>query len=240
MTAMSVATDMSGISENVADGRRRWPSPSYGHRFDFEGPPGPHFSETLHRERRLMLRTMLGLALALGLVTVSASAAEGAGECLQKGEGIGAFYVTKVAGAEGDGVDEGQELCYRCRYGSRPMVMVFARNTTGKFPQLMKRLDAAVTKHEAEELRGLITLFGGDADALTKKGQRIAARTGVKNLPVTVAKDTESGPANYRIPADADVTVVVANDSKVLGSYTFAADAIDVQALAKQVEELLN
>ncbi len=70
---------------------------------------------------RLFLGSVLSAALFCGL----ASAADKAEECLKQGDPIGAFYVTKVAGADEDGVPVGEELCYRCKYGSRPMVMVF-------------------------------------------------------------------------------------------------------------------
>ncbi len=194
----------------------------------------------LQTEKLLMLRMILGSALALAMVTSFAAAADNKGECLQEGEAIGAFYVTKVAGADGDGVEEGQELCYRCRYGSRPMVMVFARNTGGKVPQLIKQLDSAVAANESAQLKGFVTLMGDDATALKQEGEKIAELTGAKQVPVTVAKESKSGPASYRIPEDSDVTVVVANDSKVVGTHTFTADLIDIDALEAQVKKMLN
>lgn len=198
------------------------------------------FPSPLQMEKLFMLRTILGCALALAMVTSFATAADTDSECLKAGESIGAFYVTKVAGAEGDGVEEGQDLCYRCLYGSRPMVMIFARNTGGQVPQLIKQLDSAIEANESTQLRSFVTLIGKDAAALKQAGKKIAEQTGAKKVPFTVAKETESGPASYRIPADTDVTIVVANDSKVVGTHSFAVDQIDIAALVKQVKEMLN
>ncbi len=187
-----------------------------------------------------MLRTILGSALALMLLTTTATAAEGDSECLKAGESISAFYVTKVAGADEDGVEKGQDLCYRCLYGSRPMVMVFARKTDGNVPALVKKLDDAIAANESAQLKGFVTLIGKDASALKQEGEKMAKKTGAKNVPFTVAKETESGPAAYRIPADADVTVVFANESQVVGTHTYAADQIDISALAEQVKQAIN
>ena len=38
----------------------------------------------------------------------------------QTGDSIGAFNVTKLCGAEDDGVEAGKTLCYRCKNGKRP------------------------------------------------------------------------------------------------------------------------
>lgn len=187
-----------------------------------------------------MLRTIFGTALALALVVNVATAEEGSSECLKQGDAIGAFYVTKVAGAEEDGVEEGQELCYRCRYGSRPMVMVFARDTGGQVPQLIKELDSAVAANEESQLRSFVTLLGDDPSKLVEEGKKIAKKTGAKNVPVVVAKDNKTGPENYRIPADSPVTVVVASDSQVIGTHTFPANQIDISALMQQVKGMLN
>ena len=187
-----------------------------------------------------MLRTILGSALALMLLTTTATAAEGDSECLKAGESIGAFYVTKVAGAEEDGVEKGQDLCYRCLYGSRPMVMVFARKTDGDVPELVKKLDAAIATNDSAQLKGFVTLIGKDASALKQEGEKMVKQTGAKNVPFTVAKETETGPAAYRIPADADVTIVFANESQVVGTHTFASDKIDLSTLVEQVEQAIN
>ncbi len=188
-----------------------------------------------------MSRLFLGAALTVAMLSTSAIAADSAtSECLQEGDSIGAFYVTKVAGAEDDGVEVGEELCYRCRYSSRPMVMVFTRSTEGKLPTLVKELDAAVKANEDHQLKGLVTLIGGEKGELKKQGEKFARVAGAKNVPVVVADEIKNGPASYQIADDSEVTIVVAKDSQVVATHIFKADAIDVPAVMKEVRSMLN
>ena len=187
-----------------------------------------------------MARMAFATALAgMMLVVGFAGAEDKADQCLKAGDAIGPFYVTKVTGPE-DGVEIGKTLCYRCRYGARPMVMVFARETGGKVAELTKQLDQAVAKHEDAQLRSFVTLIGGETESLTKEAEKFSKTAEAKNVPVTVAEDNENGPSAYKIDPKAEVTVVLAKDGKVTGQHTFAADSVDVAAVMKEITTLLN
>lgn len=190
-----------------------------------------------------MLRIILGSALTFALVCSSAGTAcadTSTEDSLKQGDSIGVFYVTKVAGAEDDGVEPGEELCYRCRYGSRPMVIVFARDTGGKVTDLVKQIEAAVTKNEDASLKGLLTLIGEDAASLKEDASKIAEKAGVKNVPVVVAKETKTGPLNYKLAGDAAVTIVIAKDSQVVNTHVFSADKIDIAAVMADVQQIVR
>lgn len=185
-----------------------------------------------------MVRMMLCAAVVASLAFASSSQAADS-ECLGEGDPIGAFYVTKVAGADSDGVEKGQELCYRCRYGSRPMVMVFARKNSDKLNELVGQLNQAVGSHSDAQLKGFVTLMGQDAGSLKKAAEKIASSAKVDNVPVVIAKDLKSGPQNYKLDPSAEVTIVVANNSRVVANHMFSADEIDVAAVMKSVESSL-
>lgn len=159
---------------------------------------------------------------------------------LKTGDPVGVFYVTKVGGALDDGVQPGQDLCYRCRYGSSPMVMVFVRETDGRVLPLVERLDAAVRRHEKSRLRGLVTLLGRGASRLKERASRVADRGKVVKVPIVVAKESETGPLNYKLPADSPVTIVVAKDSQVVKVYTSATSDIPVDSVIREVESILE
>ena len=158
---------------------------------------------------------------------------------LKKGDVVGAFHVTKVAGANEDGVERGQEVCYRCRYGSRPMVMVFTRVTGGQVPKLIKELDKAVERNQDAELRGLVTLMGKDHEDVKEKASKVAEKSGAKHVPFVMAKETQTGPENYKLSEKADVTIVVASESQVVSTHVFKADQIDIAMVMKEVNNLL-
>lgn len=159
---------------------------------------------------------------------------------LRQGDSVGVFYVTKVAGAENDGVRPGEQLCYRCRYGSSPMVMVFARRTGGRVTELVKRIDKAVFSNRKRRLKGLVTMMGDNSSAVKAAAGKVAAAAKVEHVPVVVAKEVQTGPLNYRLPADAEVTVVVAKDSQVVKTHTFTSEKVDIAAVMDEVERILE
>jgi hypothetical protein len=169
----------------------------------------------------------------------TAIAGDSAVECLEKGDSVGVFYVTKVAGAEDDGVKEGQELCYRCRYGSRPLVMVFTRETGGKLPELVKTIDAVVGEDDQSQLRGLVTFLGDDVAKVKEEASKFAGKAATKHVPVVIAKETQTGPKNYKL-GDSPVTIVVAVDSQVVATHRCAADEIDIRLVMGEVKRVLN
>ncbi len=161
------------------------------------------------------------------------------GEGLREGAPLAPYHVTKIAGAEADGIPAGKTLCYRCKYGSRPMVLVFANETNGKVAELVKQLDSAVAKHDSEQLKGVVTLLGKDKESLKDRGSKLAAKTGAKHVPIAYLKD-ESELRGYKLDPKAAVTVVVATDSQVVSSHATSADKIDVAGLMKEVSKVLN
>ena len=159
---------------------------------------------------------------------------------LRQGDSVGVFYVTKVAGAEDDGVLPGEQLCYRCRYGSSPMVMVFARRTGGRVTELVKRIDRAVFSNRKRRLKALVTLMGDSTPAVKAAAGEVAAAAKVEHVPVVVAKEVKTGPLNYKLPADAEVTVVVAKNSQVVKTHTFTSEKVDIAAVMSEVESILE
>ena len=190
--------------------------------------------------------SLLSLSLAVALTTAgSVFAEEAASDGLksgpQDGDKIGAFYVTKVAGAEEDGVAEGKNLCYRCRNGARPQVIVFTRSTDGKVKELVKKLDKAVSKNESSQLRVFVNLLGDDKDDLADTCKKFASVTKAKNVPFVVPNEFENGPDNYGINAKADVTIMLASELGVKASHAVAkADQLDVDQVIKDLGKILE
>ncbi len=188
--------------------------------------------------------------LSLGLVALMASAVtlnaeEAATKALksgpQKGDSIGAFYVTKLCGAEEDGVKEGKNLCYRCRNGARPQVMVFTRSTDPKVAELVKKLDEAVAKNEDASLRAFVNVMGEDKEDVTESAKKFAAKTGAKNIPFVLPNEFENGPDNYGINAKAEVTVVLAANKGVRANHAFASvKDMDVNAVLADLTKIIE
>lgn len=186
-----------------------------------------------------MSRFFLGAAL-MAVLTVGYNDTTEALEALKQGDSLGAFTVTKVAGAEEDGVEVGESLCYRCRYGSRPMVIVFTRTPSDQLTAFLKTLDKAVSEHESARLVGFVTLLGTDRNKLEQSASELVKSTSVKQVPITIAEDIEHGPLNYRLSDGNAVTIVVANDNQVVASHASPDGTIDSEKVMASINQVLN
>ncbi len=157
---------------------------------------------------------------------------------LAPGKFIGAFDVVKCSGAADDGVKVGQQLCYRCKYGGRPMVMVFARSQGKSVAQLAKSLDEAIAKNSDGQLQGFVNLLGDDRDALESQATQLGQENKLAQLPVVVPVEFENGPGNYGINPKADVTVIMAVGGKVKTNLAFSKDQLDSKAIGQVLEAI--
>lgn len=188
---------------------------------------------------------MKKLAILSLVVALSSASSLVAGDAVksgpQKGDSIGAFFVTKAAGAESDGVEEGKNLCYRCRNGARPQVIVFTRSTDPKVTQFIQKLDKAIAENEDAALRGFVNLLGEDKEQLKKTAKQLAANTKTKNIPFVVPNESENGPDNYGINPKAEVTVLIASDLGVKANHAVTdAKDLNVDAVMADVKKILN
>jgi hypothetical protein len=160
----------------------------------------------------------------------------------QPGDKIGAFDVVKCAGAADDGVDVGNKLCYRCRYGSKPMVMVFARKTDDSLASLVKQLDSAVAQNSEKQLKAFVNLVGESRDTAETAAKTFGAKNNFANVPIVVPEESENGPDNYGINPKAEITVIVAAGGKVTATHAFAGapDSAQVQEILSDVTKALQ
>ena len=190
------------------------------------------------------VKNLFVLSLGLGVAFVvggNAMADDAVKSGPQDGDRLGAFYVTKVAGAENDGVDEGQNLCYRCKNGARPQVIVFTRSTDPKVAKLVQKLDKAIAENEDSQLRVFVNLLGEDKEDLTDQAKKFAAKSSAKNVPIVVPNEFENGPDNYGINAKAAVTITLASDMGVKASHAVTkASELNVDSVLSDLQKILN
>ena len=187
------------------------------------------------------MRQLVSLALALAVISPSFASAEELKSGLEAGKEISPFYVTKTAGAEEDGVACGKNLCYRCKNGSRPQVMVFTRSTDDKVVALVQKLDEQLAAHEDAQLRAFVNMLGDSKDAAADSVKKLAVASKAKNVPFVVPNEFENGPEDYGISPKADITIIIDNNEKVVASHAVtSAKDLDVDAVIKDVKKMLN
>ncbi len=178
------------------------------------------------------------IALLAGASLVSADETKSG---LQKGEQIGAFYVTKLAGAEKDGVEVGKNLCYRCMNGGRPQVIIFTRSADAKVVDLVKQLDSAIPKNKEKELRGFVNFLGDEQSAAKADADKVAKASKAENVPFVLPNEFENGPADYGINPKAEVTIIVAKGGEVKANYAAAsAKDLKVEKVIADLEKILE
>ena len=180
---------------------------------------------------------LMAVALVLG-VAVAAPAEVTSGP--QVGDQVGAFTVTKVAGNPDDGVEAGKSLCYRCKMGARPVVMVFARTADAKLAKLLKKIEEEVEEHQSEKLTSFVNMIGTDADAMKKASADFVAKHGIKRIAFVVPEDAQHGPPEFKIAPDADVTVVCYKGGTVKANHAFAKGGLTDEKIKAVVEASCN
>jgi len=161
-----------------------------------------------------------------------AVAAEKVQSGLEKGAKVPAFYVKDVTGPAKDG----DELCYRCRYGNQPVVTIFAKEMTDEVAALTKELDAIVAKNRDQKMAGFVVVMSNDPAKAAPSLAKTAESMKIEQLPLTTFKGT-AGPKGYKINEKADVTVMMWVEGTVKVSEGFNKGDLTKEAISKVAAE---
>ena len=118
------------------------------------------------------------------------------------------------------GADRGESHCYICDTAESPAVVVFARTLTDPLGKLSAALDKAVADHKAADLRAWVTFLSDDQTTLDPKVVEWGRKYALRYVPVGVFENLD-GPPSYRLSGDADVTVLLFVNRKVVGNFAF-------------------
>lgn len=151
---------------------------------------------------------------------------------LEKGKKVPAFNVKDVTGPN----KEGDELCYRCRYGNQPVVSIFAKEMTEEVAQLSKQLDDVVAKNRDQKMAGFVVLMSDDEAKAAPTLTAAAEKHKIQQMPLTTFHGTK-GPEGYKINEKADVTVMMWVEGTVKVSQGFSKSDLNKATIAKLVGE---
>jgi hypothetical protein len=185
-------------------------------------------------EESLRMKKMIAAAAMLATVSSFAFAA---GTGLQVGEPVSAFYVKDVTGPAA-----GNKLCYRCRFGDRPVVTIFTRDVNDSVTSLIKKVDDVVGKHQDQDMKAFVVLLTDEPDSKESLLKKVAADAQVSNTPLTTF-DSSAGPAPYKLSHDADVTVMMWVDGTLKVNETFKGDKLtqdQISAVLAKTKQILN
>lgn len=153
------------------------------------------------------------------------------------GETIPSFYSRAVTGPLAN-----KSVCYVCRNGGRPVVMVLLRRMDPELKPLLQNLSRLVDRNRAAGLRGFGVLLSADAFKATSKVQTFAFNHKV-TMPLTVGGEGIGFAACQNVHPDAAVTVVLYRRTKVVDRFAFRAGELDkpqVKAVLNRVKKLIE
>src|SRR5262245_58296171 len=150
---------------------------------------------------------------------------------LPVGEEVPAFNVRDITGP-----NKGKTLCYRCQYSARPVVTVFTRELTDSVKELVKQIDKKVGENEEKKMAAFVVVLTDDPDAIEPKLESLAKDSKIEKTPLTIVEGV-TGPPEYKLSKDAEVTVMMWVESEVKVNHAYAKGKLDKKAVKTLVEE---
>lgn len=117
--------------------------------------------------------------------------------------------------------------------------MIFAREISDPLTSLVKQLDEITEQNQKAEM-GSFVVFCSDAEGLDKKLKDLAERQKLKHIILSV--DNVTGPSGYSVAKDAEVTVVLYVEQKVVANYAFKKGELansDIKKILADVPKIL-
>lgn len=149
----------------------------------------------------------------------------------EPGERVPEFYVRAVTGPH-----MGKSVCYVCRHGDRPVVMVFLRKVGQEQITLLKDLDTLLDSNRASGLRGFGVLVTDDQKQSVSILQT-ASFDAKLSIPLTVASSQIEGAQHQNLSMEAEVTVVCYREQKVVSRFAYRAGELDDDAVQTILDE---
>lgn len=147
---------------------------------------------------------------------------------LNEGEYVPSFYTRAVTGPLMN-----KSVCYVCRNGSRPVVMLLMRRIHPELKPLVKNIDRLVDANRANGLRSFGVLIHEDSIKATSAVQTFAFNNKIA-LPLTIAGDTTTVAGNK----EAAVTVVLYRKRKVVETFAFRPGELEPRDVKHVLERI--
>jgi hypothetical protein len=138
-----------------------------------------------------------------------------------------------------NGENAGKKACLFCKQGDSPSVAIFARSADCPNTQkLIKKVEETIAANEKSGL-GSYVVFLSDDDKLEGQLKEMAEKAKIKNVMLSI--DSPKGPEKYNIAKDADLTVLVYNERKVVANHSFEKGKItdkDIDTIAAEAAKM--
>jgi hypothetical protein len=151
---------------------------------------------------------------------------------LNVGDYIPTFYSRVVTGSLMN-----QSVCYVCRSGRRPVVMILMRDMKRGCRPLLKNIDRLVDINRASGIRGFGVMISENPFGSISKVQTFAFNNKI-SMPLTVAPLSVASPSCQAIHPDAEISVVLYRNREVVKTFPFRAGELTYDRTREVIEEV--
>lgn len=102
---------------------------------------------------------------------------------------------------------------------------------------LAKELQAKLFENSNKQLRAFVVVLTDKPKKLEGMLREVAQKNRLRTLPLTVFEDAK-GPPDYKIAADAEVTVLMWTGLQVQANHAFATGELNAAAIKKVIASL--
>lgn len=134
------------------------------------------------------------------------------------------------------GPQRGQQTCYVCETAEKPGVIVFSRKLTDPLGKLLVKCDDWLLAQPKDSARAWMSVLGEKTVSLDDLA-KWSKQAGVKTVPSGVFDD-EIGPPTYKLHNEAEVTVLLFVNKKVIANFAYRPGELNDEAIKKIVEAL--
>lgn len=158
------------------------------------------------------------------------------------GKEVPSFFVRAITGPQMN-----RSVCFVCRNGDRPVVMVVLRRLEAGTPALLKAVDELIDRRRADGLRAFGVMLSDEPSKVAPHLQTISFDEKL-NMPLSVGPETLGERDSLCVDPLASATIVVYRQRKVLWTAALrSAELRDeavrtrrTQEIVEQAERLLN
>jgi hypothetical protein len=181
------------------------------------------------------MKSFTCIAVAFVALASGRSSSVAAADPLRSGLEAGQSITTVFEPVNLNGPHAEEPHCLVCENGNCPVAMILARDASEPLLKLLSRLDAACQKHSAEEL-GSFAVFLDAPDPLQEKLRAVAKKETLKKL--VLALEAEASIPEYKVAADADVTVMLYVRHDVKSAFAFRKGELNDAAIDRIIAAL--
>ncbi len=184
---------------------------------------------------RLFMKKYLSLLVAGVAALVLVAPTFAGGKKLVSGPQVGKEVPGPFQPLNVTGNYAGQKKCLYCEYGSSPVVMIFARNVSPKLGKLVKAVDKVTAKYQRINM-GSCVVFLSDKEGLEKQLKKMAKKQNLKHTVLSI--DNPTGPEDYKVAQEADLTVLLYDRHTIHGNHAFRAGELNQEGINQVLADL--